>query len=243
MKKMIRFLCYVGIIFAILLVCISLPTGRIARHYLEDWLTANCTGTASIRSVSFNPFLFTVNIQNAMIQNRDVSLFSVETVHLDISLWGLLQRDLIISEAEIKGVRSSLKINAGLADADNLRFLVCRDGKISDNSVFAVLRSLRLSRATVTGGTLILQMPKKERTLRIEKMLIWDGLVEEGSYRAAVSLNGFLDNATVRNRVSGSDEIRPGKCYRKPGCKKFRGFRFSGFTASVFCRPAGQHLH
>lgn len=209
MKRMIRFLSYVVIIFAVLLICISLSTGRAARHYLENWLKTHCDGSVSIQSVSFNPFLFTVNIQDIKVRNRNAFLFSVDAVSLAVSPRGMMRRELVISDADVKGIRSSVKIDIGRADANGFCFPLSHDENASHRSVFALLRKFRLSRASIADGSLLLQMPEKERTFRIEKMLIWDVLVEKERYAGAFSLIGSVDNAKVK--VESAFAMRSGR--------------------------------
>ncbi|RJP76273.1 MAG: DUF748 domain-containing protein [Desulfobacteraceae bacterium] len=211
-NKMKRMFLYGGIAFILLLICSWWLTGRVAQYYLEEWLKKQGAEIVSVPYVSLNPFAFSVTIQDARIQKNSRTMIVLEKAVVDFSPWGLMQREIRISEAFFQGIRLVVQKDGNRIHAGG--FCLSSDGTLTlPETVFGFpLQRFRLSRASVSNSSIQLQQlqfPDHGSNIRIEKMLIWDGVLSEKTQHASFALTGDWNGAAVK--IESAFEMEPGR--------------------------------
>src|ERR1700686_3053004 len=91
---------------------------RLARWAIQEKGRAALHREVTLREVRFNPFTFDLNLSGLRIRDRDLQpLFSLDHLHLELALSGILKRTWRVSELRI--------------DRPYVELRVLRDGKLS----------------------------------------------------------------------------------------------------------------
>ncbi len=193
-NTMKHFFLYGMIAMVFLLIFAWLFTGRISKNYLEEWLKQYGAEDVAIRSIMFNPFTLSLSFQGAEIRERNGSYIRLENAFIDFSLQGLLQREIQISEAVIRGMNLSVKKEGNRVSVKELLLPLVETLKRSGEPFNSRIWKFRLIQASVLNSNIHLQLPELNRKIQIDNCLIWDVLVSgkksQGSFSFAGDVNG-----------------------------------------------------
>lgn len=208
-NKMKRIFLYGGIAFIVLLICSWWLAGRAAQYYLKEWLKKQGAEIVSVPSVSLNPFVFSVTIRNAKVQKSRNAMIVLEKAVVDFSPWGLMQGEIRISEAFFQGLLLSVRKDEKQFLAGGFCLPPVETLKPPETVFGFPLRRCILSRASMVNSNIQLSFPDHHSKIRIEKLLVWDGLLSEKTKHASFALTGDWNGAEMK--IESAFEMEPGR--------------------------------
>ncbi len=102
----------------------------LAKTALQQQMQHRYAVNASVKNISFHPFLFQAKIQNLQLIHEQKELLALQSFTIDLSPWALLQKTVAIQKLDIKG----LILHATLDANSRLNFLSVFQSRKNENT-------------------------------------------------------------------------------------------------------------
>jgi hypothetical protein len=174
----------------------------------------------TIQSIMLNPFTLSVAVQNADIRGKKGSFIRLEKAFINFSLQGLFQREIQISEAEIRGVSLSVKKDENQVKVGGFFPPFIETLRTSENYFDSRIWKFRLIQASVLNSNIQLQLPELNCRIQMDSCLVWDALVSEKKNQGSFSFSGDVNGAEVKMESTFGMEEKIGSASCKISLKK-----------------------
>lgn len=224
--KQIFFCAMIATVF--LLIFAWLFAGRISKNYLEEWLKGHGAEDVAIHSIMFNPFTLSVSVQDVDIREKNGSFIRLGNAFIDISLLGLFQREIQISEAVIRKVNLSAKMEGRQVSIKGFFLPLVEARRTLEEYFSSRMWAFRMAQASVLNSNIHLQLPELNHKIQMDNCLIWDVLVSGKKSRGSFSFAGDVNGAEMKIESTFGVEEKIGSASSKISLKKIALSEFHG---------------
>ena len=103
-KRLLRWLLICFVVLTVGSLATFLSTPYIAKYYLKNWLVENGADSASVKKISFNPFVGRLSLQGLDIIKEDKTVVSNSVLSIDIGLRSLFSKEARVEKAIFKDI-------------------------------------------------------------------------------------------------------------------------------------------
>lgn len=198
-KTFRRFLLYAFIAAFFLMICIWIFAGRITKNYLTAWMIKQGAETAAIESITINPFALSIEMLDLKFQKSGHPLTGLKKVYVNFSLFGLFNKELRISKADIQGINLDIHQKKDGVEIGGFP-IPAPAGKGPENQEEeqdSFEWKVRLTLGSISDGSVRIVTPELDSRIVIEKFFTWETLLSQHVFDGAFKFSGGINDSPV----------------------------------------------
>jgi len=206
-----RFLLYAMMTVFFLMICVWLAGGRIAKHYLAEWMIRQGAETAVIESLTLNPFALSIELRGLEIQKKGHPPIGLKKAYVDVSIFGLFGKELRISRPDIRGISADIHQKKDRVEIGGFSIPASSDSKSEhkEEKTDSAEWKVGMILGSVSDSSVRVITPELESRVALEKLLIWDTLISPAMVDGACKFSGGINDSRMsldsRFKVTGRE--------------------------------------